>query len=67
MRQGVIQRDALGRVEREHFVQEILELAYFAHLLFREVLVGDKLLLEIADGLDDAHDDDFVLREGWGS
>lgn len=48
-------------IKCENLVKEILELTDFLHLIFGKILIGDKLLLQISDGLDDAHGDDLFL------
>lgn len=62
MRERVIERYAFGGVEREDFVEEVLELHHLAQLLFRQVLVGDELLLEVPRRLYDVNHDDLVLK-----
>lgn len=62
MRERVIERYAFGGVEREDFVEEVLELHHLAQLLFRQVLVGDELLLEVPRRLYDVNNDDLVLK-----
>lgn len=62
MRERVIERYAFGGIEREDFVEEVLELHDLAQLLFRQVLVGDQLLLEVSCRFDDVNHHDFVLE-----
>lgn len=61
MREGVIKRYALRWIDRKHFVEEILELSNFAHLLFGKVLIRNEFLLEITDRLNDLNNDDLIL------
>lgn len=63
MRQRVVERDALGWVEREDFVEQILQLTNLAHLILGQILIRYQLLLQVPDGLDDTHDDDFFLSK----
>lgn len=51
-------------IKCENLIKEILELSNFLHLIFRKILIGDELLLQVPGGLDDAHRDDLVLWNG---
>lgn len=59
----MVERDALGWVEREDFVEQILQLTNLAHLILGQILIRYQLLLQVPDGLDDTHDDDFFLSK----
>lgn len=62
MRERVIERYAFGGIEREDFVEKVLQLHDLAQLLFRQVLVGNQLLLQIPRRFDDVNHDNFVLK-----
>lgn len=62
--QGLVDADALGRVQHQGAVQQVLQLHHLLPLVLRQPLATDHVHQEVFGGVDGAHHRHLLLNNG---